>query len=134
MLVTWSKQMETGIGAIDTQHRSLVDIVNQLHTAMKEGRAKDKIAGVVKELVRYTEYHFNAEESLLQRHAFPELDAHKKTHRGFVEQLEKFVSDAESKKISLSVDVLRFLSDWLVKHIQGRDQEYATYLHRKGVS
>jgi hemerythrin len=35
---------------------------------------------------------------------------------------------------TLSLDVLHFLKDWLIKHIQGSDQKYRSHLNAKGIN
>jgi hemerythrin len=34
---------------------------------------------------------------------------------------------------ALSIDVLRFLKNWLINHIQGSDQKYRPHLNAKGI-
>ena len=34
---------------------------------------------------------------------------------------------------TLSLQVMNFLKDWLLKHIQGSDKKYAPFLNAKGV-
>ena len=34
---------------------------------------------------------------------------------------------------TLSLEVLKFLENWLIKHIQGTDKKYGPYLNGKGV-
>ena len=34
---------------------------------------------------------------------------------------------------TLSLDVLQFLKDWLIQHIQGSDQKYRPHLNAKGI-
>ena len=64
-LFNWSAQYETGILLVDTQHKKLVDAINTLHDAMKEGKGKEKIESTLNFLVEYTVLHFSAEEKLM---------------------------------------------------------------------
>jgi hemerythrin len=34
----------------------------------------------------------------------------------------------------VTVTVMSFLKDWLVKHIQGEDKKYGVFLNKKGIS
>ena len=39
-LITWGPRLETGLAIIDSQHKRLVDIINQLNDALEAGREK----------------------------------------------------------------------------------------------
>lgn len=41
--------------------------------------------------------------------------------------------DFENGKISISIDVMKFLSGWLQKHIKGTDQKYTKFFNDNGV-
>ena len=43
---------------------------------------------------------------------------------------QKYASGATT---TLSLDVLHFLKEWLIKHIQGSDQKYRPHLNAKGI-
>jgi hemerythrin len=42
-LVTWGPSLEVGIQLIDSQHKRLVDLINQLDDAQKQGRGNEVI-------------------------------------------------------------------------------------------
>lgn len=53
-VIAWGPMLETGHAVIDGQHRRLVDLVNELHDAMRARATADVIGRVIKELTRYT--------------------------------------------------------------------------------
>ena len=60
--------MSVGAHLIDSDHRALIAIINELHDMLEEtDGAVDHVvfAKGSKELVTYTQYHFSREESML---------------------------------------------------------------------
>ena len=119
-----------GIKEIDNQHKGLVIIINELFTYMTAGKAKEKLDDIFDHLTDYTKKHFSTEEIVLQRYAYPELDQHKEEHLKFIKKLEDLKSDFESNKITVSLEVLNFLKDWLLNHILVSDKKYAAHIKK----
>ena len=132
-IIKWRDSYNLGIPKIDEQHKKLVEILNQLYKAMRENQAKDKMNKIISELKQYTVFHFSFEESLLQSHNYPELQGHKNIHKEFVGKIDEFRSRQLGGDSIMSIDLSRFLKDWLIDHIQGTDKEYAVYLETKGL-
>ena len=61
-LITWGPSIMVGVPDIDKQHKRLVDLINELHTAMTKGQGRDVVGRVVDALVSYTRDHFGFEE------------------------------------------------------------------------
>lgn len=129
----WTPQYSVNIARLDDQHRKLFEILGQLQQAMIAGKGSDVVSTIVAELVNYTKIHFSCEEGYLRMYAYPELEAHKREHESFVEKIRQFQSDLARGQVNLSVNVLRFLTDWLRNHILKTDKNYATFLKAKGV-
>ena len=129
----WDNSYSTGIPSMDSQHQKLVQLINALHTAMSEGRGNDVMGPVLDRLVTYTAVHFNAEESLMKLHHFPNYDAHKVEHEKLKQQVADFQTKVNTGKASISVQVLQFLKDWLLNHISDSDKQYGGYLSARGV-
>ena len=58
---------------------------------------------------------------------------HKKEHAAFVAKVSGFKDGLEKGKLSLTIEVVDFLSDWLKKHIMGTDKKYSSFLNDKGL-
>ena len=108
-------------------------LINELHSAMRQRRSEDVLAGVLERLKQYTVKHFSTEEELFDRFGYPEAPAHKKAHHDLVEKVLAFEQELKNGRAKVTMEIMRFLKDWLVGHIMGTDKRYAPYLNSKGV-
>ena len=129
-LIKWTDKYTLGIQEIDNQHKGLVVIINELFTYMSEGKAKEKMEDVFDHLTEYTKKNFSAEELMLYRYAYKDIEEHKVEHKKFIEKLEAFKKDFNNSKITISLEVLNFLKDWLLNHILISDKKYATHISK----
>ncbi len=132
-LIQWNESLSVGIPSMDAQHQKLINIINRLHDAMKEGKGKDVIAPVLNELHNYTVTHFTAEEKLMEQCNYGGLAQQKQQHSMFVNQIKKYQSDLEKGSLTLPLSVSNFLKDWLVNHIQGMDKKYESAMKSAGI-
>ncbi|WP_320009337.1 bacteriohemerythrin [Maridesulfovibrio sp.] len=133
-LVTWNdKDFSVNVRAIDVQHKKLVGMINGLHKAMRDRASDTVMKRLVEELKNYTVDHFSTEEKLFERFGYPQTPAHKELHVQFVDQVREFESALISGKAKVTMDVMHFLKDWLVEHIQGEDRKYTAFLNSHGV-
>ena len=132
-LMEWSNALSVKVDDIDNQHKRLVDLVNQLHDAMLQGKGREAMGKVLGGLIDYTKTHFAFEERLMTTHSYPASALHKAEH----DDLTKKVLDLQSQyllgKMTITLDVMRFLQDWLSTHIQKVDRQFGIFLNGKGV-
>ena len=133
-LMTWNSKLDVGVAGIDQQHRKLVDILNRLNDAMQTGRGADVLGQVLDDLIKYTASHFAFEEGLMRKSAYPGYAAHKKEHDDLVKTAVDLQAKFKSGETRLSVDVLRFLRNWLTTHIQGTDRTLGVFCIEKKVA
>jgi hemerythrin len=132
-LMTWTDDLSVGIRLIDEQHRVLLGLINELHAGMRARKSDAVLVGVVKRLKEYTVKHFGQEEEYFDRYGYPETAAHKELHAKLVQQVLDFETALKSGKTKVTMDIMRFLKDWLVKHIMGTDKRYTAFLNSKGL-
>lgn len=121
--VLWNNDYCIGIGTVDQQHEKLFDIMNQLYIASEQESDIKDILTLFTELQNYSKYHFEEEEQHFSTLLPNEIEAHKKEHDFFISELDKSVQ--QSIRIgTLSLELLYFLNDWLINHIQIEDQKY----------
>jgi hemerythrin-like metal-binding protein len=101
---------------------------------MKQGKGTDVIGGILNELARYTEYHFSAEEALLEQNDYPELPQQKEAHRRFVDKVQEYQRRFSAGDRSVPVEAMNAVRDWLVSHIQKMDKKYGGHLNMAGSS
>lgn len=73
----WSEMYSVNIATLDRQHQELIDTVDELEQALRAGEGNGAINHVLEKLVDYATAHFADEESLMEKHDFPELPAHR---------------------------------------------------------
>ena len=132
-LIIWSDKFSVNVKAIDAQHKKLVELLNTVHDAMKEGRGREVIGETLDGLVDYTKVHFATEEKLLGNNDYPFFQGHKKIHDDMIKEVELLRLRYESGETMLSVDVMQFLKNWLTDHIMGTDRNYSHFLNSKGI-
>ena len=127
-LVNWTEEMSVGHWRIDEQHRILIDIINNLASA-DSLHNHYAVSLIIDELLAYAAYHFNFEEKLLTAANYPEIDKHKRSHFYYVKWVEDFRNDYVTyNKQALGEPVLRFLIDWLKRHILEEDKDYSKFV------
>jgi hemerythrin len=131
-LIVWSDEYSVGVPEIDTQHQRLVAMLNDLHAAMSRGDADEAIDGILRALVQYTLAHFATEERLMQSVEFPDYAAHKSEHERLTLKVVEYQAKAGAGKMTVSLDVLWFLWDWLQNHISHTDKEIGAYIASSG--
>jgi methyl-accepting chemotaxis protein/hemerythrin len=132
-LFRWTDDLSVKISSIDEQHKGLVNLINELHEAMRRRKSASHLIAIVGRLKDYTVYHFDTEEKLFHKHGYPATAEHIQEHRKFVENVLAFEKDLQQGKVTVTMDVMRFLKNWLTGHIKGTDKKYSGYLVRKGV-
>jgi hemerythrin len=132
-LFIWKDEYSVGIDSIDNQHKVLVSIINNLHSAMLSAKANTILDKILKELIDYTKTHFDNEENLFAEYGYPESGEHRRIHKQFTDKIFDLYDDFKNGKKMLSIELLNFLKDWLINHINGTDKKYSKFLTDKGV-
>jgi hemerythrin len=132
-LMIWTDSLSVGVQSIDDQHTVLIETLNNLHDAMLKGQARAVAGKLLHTLVDYTCEHFAAEEAMMEAAKYPALPIHRIKHKELTKQVGEYVARYESGDVTLSVQLLDFLSSWLTTHIQGEDQQYGPWMNEHGV-
>ena len=132
-LIKWDDRLKVNVATFDNQHKKLVDLTNELHTAMAQGKGKEVMGKIINELLNYTETHFKTEERYFDLYNYPGALAQKKEHAYFVEKVAEFRDQYQKGQVGMTVGVMDFLSKWLVNHIMGTDKKYSSFFQGKGL-
>jgi hemerythrin len=132
-LIGWTPECSLNLKEIDDQHQELVRLINELHQGMMERKSQQILGDIINGLIAYTKTHFLTEEKYFIEFGYNEAVIHKKEHRDFVSKVSDFKKDFDRGKMMLSMEIMNFLKDWLVKHIQGSDKKYVPMFQANGI-
>ena len=88
--VEWKDDYSVGIDSIDQQHKKLLNLINQLQTAVDYSTGEQFEREALDELVDYTKTHFTYEEGLMRDNDYPDFEPHKAQHEKMFEKSEKY--------------------------------------------
>lgn len=124
----WNESFSIGVAAMDAQHKRLVAMVNRLYEAMRTGKGDAAVCPILQELVSYTLTHFAAEEALMRKVGYPQLNAHLELHKALTDKATELLKTLKDGKMVATVSVAAFLKDWLTTHIQNEDRRYGLHI------
>lgn len=126
--IDWLPNYDIGHKTIDEQHKHLVGMVNKLHDSISRNKIDIAVAEVLKEIVEYTQYHFDAEERVMHESGFPAVKNHMVLHRNLIHGVAgKLAKLNRGEQVSV-FEMMAFLREWLVNHILKEDKKFAAHL------
>ena len=129
-IIQWTPDFSVGVSSLDTDHKVMISLINQLDDAIKGGEPKETVSRVLDALLDYTNYHFAREETLMAACGYADIEAHKRTHGTLRAQVHDIRNRYRRNVESIHArEVLAFLRNWLSAHIVGRDRLYAASMH-----
>lgn len=132
-LFAWSDELSVGIQEIDEQHKVLVGLLNELHSAIAEHRGSAESRGILDRLAEYTRVHFAVEESLMRILGYQDHENHKHEHEMLTAQVVDLQQKLDAGKAAISFELLHFLKVWLTKHIHESDKRYGSHFLARGI-
>ena len=116
----------TGIDFIDEEHRTLFETANKAYQIMANDYIHDKfdyIVAILDELKDYAKDHFQHEEEYMESISYKRLFTQKIEHAQFIEKVESIsLERVDENQDETILELLNFLSDWLVEHILEKDK------------
>jgi len=124
----WKEEFSVDHAEIDTQHKRLFQLADELHRAMTEGKGGAAVGQTLTNLVEYTKHHFACEERLMQLHDYPEYAEHKAFHDDLTARVLEFQRGFQAGRSVVTIELFQFLKDWLSHHIGDTDRKVSVYL------
>ncbi len=132
-LIVWDNVYSVGYELFDSQHKNLIEMINNLYAAFLHGNAHDKASEIVSEMIKYTDYHFKTEEKYFEKYRYPHTDKHKEEHMLFVSKATELKHGLENGKVTITYDIMNFLRQWLIEHIMGEDKKYEKFFKENNI-
>ncbi len=133
MQLQWTQDLSVGVEEIDTQHKELFNMINNLDAAMKQGKAREEVIRLLEFLDEYIVTHFHMEEKYMTDHGYPDYSVHKTKHHWFIKEFSDIKKKLETDGPSAAVIVLsnNLLISWFSNHIRTIDRALGIFLKSK---
>lgn len=126
--VQWDLRHSVGNQTLDAQHKNLLAQCNVLADCLAEAGPEGdrKFRQVFEELMALSREHFAAEEALLARGGYPELEEHRNERDEFDYLADEIITTENFDKDELQT----FLALWWAGHIMGCAKKYRAFLEQ----
>jgi hemerythrin-like metal-binding protein len=125
----WDESYAIGIEEIDRQHMEFMRLLRRFNLGVPKTSSAVQLR-ILDELLKYADYHFSSEENMMFFTKYPELTAQQREHvrlrNGLLSRVEAYRRTPETGE-----QLIEFLYDWFINHIQIEDRKIAVYLHGK---
>ena len=120
VLLNWNDVYKIGHEKVDEEHQKLFELANKV--ALCEDN-KDEIMKAVKELIKYTKFHFANEEQYMKSINFVYLDEHKILHKNLVAQINNLLNNISSLSLEeIQKQLSSLININVVNHILTEDK------------
>ncbi len=124
MTIRWTEDLSVGNGVIDTDHRLLMELINDVASAAGTGD-RFVLSGAIRRFRSCINRHFVTEEVFAHMLNHP-FALHKMAHQNMrmeleLTELELLEDGLEAAHASVMQHYAGFLRNWLVRHITEED-------------
>jgi hemerythrin-like metal-binding protein len=110
-----------------------MQLLNELHEEIMNGQINEAMAPLIDKLVALSKEHFATEEMLMDSTQFPGLADHRATHQELSRKVGEFLARQELGDRAAYSQFLYFLREWITRHMEKEDQQYAPWLAEHGI-
>ena len=125
-MYNFKDEYRTGIESIDLEHQKLFEIADRAYETLMDEFIPDKydyIVDILDELKDYAATHFRHEEEYMISIRYKRLISQKASHDEFIDKISSYdLSAIDENQKGVILELLNYLSDWLIHHIIGSDK------------
>lgn len=127
--IRWTSEIAVGIESIDSDHRSMIALLNQI-VAARRSSDRAYLATLLEQFGNETTRHFKSEEALITRFDTEHATRHMDEHRNLMDEYAQQVDDWRENRISAEL-LCRFMYRWILRHISESDIPLGEAIYRK---
>jgi hemerythrin len=133
MAISFTTDLETGVGKIDEQHKELIKRISDVVSTGAASAEKAETDKIIQFLGDYIIEHFTDEEKLQKDSGYPKYEWHKGLHEEYVGNFNRLKEEyaKNGPSISFSMQLNKSIIDWIVRHIRTVDKELGAFINGK---
>ncbi|MDP6923821.1 MAG: bacteriohemerythrin [Candidatus Scalindua sp.] len=132
-MIEWEDKFSVGISEIDEEHKKLIDILNKAVFANEHNGNTVETLEILGNMIEYSRKHFSTEETYMLKFKFPDYQLHKNEHLDFTDKTIRNYRNFISGDYQIANEILEYLKQWLINHIQVTDKRYIDCFKKNGL-
>jgi diguanylate cyclase (GGDEF)-like protein/hemerythrin-like metal-binding protein len=126
--IDWIKDWESGVRSIDTEHRLIVHLGNELINLSISESPNAYILKKIDELFSFIRTHFRNEEAILERVGYPELANHRNIHEECLREGKSVYRDYLNHVGNPSMFFNLLVNKIITEHMVKEDSKYFPFV------
>ncbi|NCB73259.1 MAG: diguanylate cyclase [Clostridia bacterium] len=126
--IEWNPAWECGEATIDSQHRRMLEIANELLGMNNE--KSDTFCEQMESLLSHISEHFSYEEQVQKDIGYPDAKSHAEKHKELTERAIQIKDDCLSGKIKMVSLISYIISDVINLHLLEEDTKFFPYIKK----
>ena len=131
--IKWNNKYCMGISVIDEEHKKLIGILNKAIDAKELNDNKEELKEVLEEMTEFALEHFETEEAYMKEFNYPEYQHHSEEQYAFFTKTIAYFDRVVNGDYHISNELIKYLKQWLVNHIQICDRQYIDCFKTNGL-
>ena len=119
----WSDKLILNIHDIDLQHKGFFELWDKEFKQLGVTN-ETQLAFILEKLENYIKDHFTAEENLLIKSGYIDLENHIIQHQFFIQKINEMKLELNYKNALLFEKIALFMKKWFLSHIMQFDKKY----------
>jgi hemerythrin len=138
MVFEWKQNYSVNVKEIDIQHKEILELMHFIYDSIMSKKSTDILNKALEVLAHHTKAHFLTEEMYFKEFKYEgaaeHIDAHNKLLRDIANFIEKIKQEKERERIlEIFFDLIDFLENWLVDHLETLDKKYTKCFNDHGL-
>ena len=119
----WSTKFILNIPEIDSQHNGFFELWDK-ELKLIDASNEDQLVFIIEKMENYIKDHFTAEENLLFKSGYIDLENHIIQHQFFIQKINEMKLELNYKNALLFEKIALFMKKWFLSHIMQFDKKY----------
>ena len=121
-----SDMMDLGVPEIDAQHKKLLHFIKDMGLAIGTAEEEKVMKSIILQMADYSLKHFTFESGLMKNDEYKGLHGHLELHRQYNDKVKDFAIRYGQKRDLKAAELVSWLWEWWMNHIQVHDRIWAT--------
>ncbi|MFA7317516.1 MAG: bacteriohemerythrin [Sulfuricella sp.] len=132
--LVWNESLHAlGIPSMDSEHRGLINLVNELSDAVAHGCDCEQVRRQMEKALDFAAEHFAHEEDLMRQHGFPGVEQHAAEHERLLREAVNLMETITPENANRTLLVTAFRTDFTENHILHEDRAISQYFAERGI-